>query len=138
MFPTSPRHHQNYTWDYSYIHETLLSHPSPFPHLTSLEHVPLPLSKPPLQIPTDLPSLAHLTAVVKPLETIKPEDLSENQLQDMWEEGLGLGMAMEEFREQMVVVSGILEELLGVRRRGSTKGLKGGRRGRGNGVGLGL
>ena len=47
---------------------------------------------------------------------MKPEDLSENHLQDMWEEGVGLGRAMEEFREQMDEVSGILEELLGVRR----------------------
>jgi len=85
--------------------------------------------------------------VVKPLETTKPEDLSENQLQDMWEEGVGLGMAMEEFREQMEEVSRILEDFLGMRRirgrRGSARGLKGivggGRRGRGSsGVGISI
>ncbi|KAE8857361.1 hypothetical protein PTNB29_08428 [Pyrenophora teres f. teres] len=120
MFPTSRqnyhRHHrhQNYTYDYNYLHETTLSpHPHPQPPLT-LEDLPLPLA-PPLT-PADLPScllalnrraaivsasLAHLTAVVKPLETTKPEELTENQLQDIWEEGAGLGRAMEEFREQM-------------------------------------
>ncbi|KAI1572747.1 hypothetical protein PtrEW4_004061 [Pyrenophora tritici-repentis] len=121
MLPTSRqnyhphRHHrhQNYTYDYNYLHETTLSpHPHPFSQSShTLEDIPIPTFT-----PADLPSrllalnrraaivsaaLAHLSAVVKPLETTKSEDLTENQLQDIWEEGVGLGRAMEEFREQM-------------------------------------
>jgi hypothetical protein len=85
-----------------------------------------------VRAPTDLPSrvqalnrraaivqanLAHLTTVVKPLESIKPEELSDNHLSDMWQEGVSLGDAMEEFKTQMEEVSLILEDLLASRRK---------------------
>lgn len=57
-------------------------------------------------------SLAHLTAVVKPLESTKPEEVSDGQLGDMHYEGQVLGEAMEEFKEQMDEVKGMLQELL--------------------------
>jgi hypothetical protein len=62
-------------------------------------------------------NLAHLTAVVKPLETVKLEELSDGHVSDMWHEGMALGTAMEEFGEQMDEVSAILEELLATRMR---------------------
>lgn len=77
-------------------------------------------------------NLAHLTAVAKPLETTTLDAISDELLSDMWEEGQGLGKAMEAFKEQMKEVSGLLQELLlrkrevrkkgGARRRGRSRG----------------
>jgi hypothetical protein len=118
------RRQQNYSWDHGYLYQSELA---PVP---SYEDLSIPTA---VRTPIDLPSrvsalnrraaivsanLAHLTAVVKPLETTKPDDLSEAHLTDMWEEGICLGKAMEEFREQMEEVSLILEELLVGRKKG--------------------
>jgi hypothetical protein len=118
------RRQQNYSWDHGYLYQSELA---PVP---SYEDLSIPTA---IHTPIDLPSrvsalnrraaivsanLAHLTAVVKPLETTKPDDLSEAHLNDMWEEGVCLGKAMEEFREQMEEVSLILEELLIGRKKG--------------------
>ncbi|KAI4635291.1 uncharacterized protein J4E87_000241 [Alternaria ethzedia] len=125
---STSRHHrrrqQNYSWDHGYLYQSELT---PVP---SYEDLSIPTA---IHTPIDLPSrvsalnrraaivsanLTHLTAVVKPLETIKPDDLSEAHLSDMWEEGVCLGKAMEEFKEQMEEVSLILEELLIGRKKG--------------------
>jgi hypothetical protein len=114
------RRRQNFAWDHGYVYQSELAPIFPFEDLSipSFESV---------RTPTDLPSrvqalnrraaivhanLAHLTTVVKPLETIKPEELSDNHLRDMWQEGVSLGDAMEEFKAHMEEVSMILEELL--------------------------
>jgi hypothetical protein len=55
--------------------------------------------------------LAHLTAVVKTLETTKPEHLNQGQLWDMHAEGAGLVSALKEFEE---VVDEVLKGLVGV------------------------
>jgi hypothetical protein len=119
------RRQQNFACDHGYMYQSELTPISPFEDLsiTSFES---------FRAPTDLPSrvqalnrraaivqanLAHLTTVVKPLETIKPEELSDNHLSDMWQEGVSLGDAMEEFKKQMEEVSLILEELLASRRK---------------------
>jgi hypothetical protein len=117
--------------------------------ISSFEDLSIP-SFESLRVPTDLPSrvqalnrraaivsanLAHLTTVVKPLETIKPEELSDTHLNDMWQEGENLGHAMDEFKEQMEEVSLILQELLMARRKkmvGSV-GIEGMRGGSGRG-----
>jgi hypothetical protein len=129
------RRQQNYSWDHGYLYQ---SEPEPVP---SYEDLSIPNA---IHSPVDLPSrvsalnrraaivsknLDHLTAVVKPLEKIKPDDLSESHLSDMWEEGVCLGKAMEEFKEQMEEVSLILEELL-IGRKKAMKVL--------GGVGMGL
>lgn len=153
MFPSlplPPRHlrqrQQNYAWDSGYIYST--SHSLPSLEDFSLSHSPAPI---------DLPSrvsalnrraaivsanLAHLTAVVAPLESAKPEDLTDVQLSDMWQESVALGNALEEFRGQMEEVGAILEELLGERKRerrwvvfaGRGEGRKGGERRRALGI----
>jgi hypothetical protein len=121
--PTSrqlKRRQQNFVWDQSYVYQSELG---PIP---SFEDLSIP-SFEAVRAPTDIPSrvqalnrraaivsanLAHLTTVVKPLETMKPEELSDNHLNDMYLESANLGNAMEEFREQMEEVSLLLEELL--------------------------
>jgi hypothetical protein len=118
------RRQQNYSWDHGYLYQSELT-PAP-----SYEDLSIPTA---MHSPIDLPSrvsalnrrsaivsanLAHLTQVVKPLETTKPDDLSEAHLTDMWEEGVCLGKAMEEFKEQMEEVGLILEELLIGRKKG--------------------
>jgi len=118
------RRQQNYSWDHGYLYQSELT---PVP---SYEDLSIPTA---IHTAIDLPSrvsalnrraaivsanLTHLTAVVKPLETIKPDDLSEAHLSDMWEEGVCLGKAMEEFKEQMEEVSLVLEELLIGRKKG--------------------
>jgi hypothetical protein len=119
------RRQKNLAWDHGYFYQSEFAPIAPFEDLSipSFESV---------RTPTDLPSrvqalnrraaivqanLAHLTTVVKPLETIKPEELSDNYLSDMWQEGVNLGDAMEEFKAQMEEVSQILEELLVNRRK---------------------
>jgi hypothetical protein len=64
--------------------------------------------------------LAHLTAVVAPLESTKAEKLNEGQVWDMHAEGVGLVNALKEFEE---VVDEVLRGLLGVlEKRGSGEG----------------
>ncbi|KNG46103.1 pq loop repeat-containing protein [Stemphylium lycopersici] len=62
-------------------------------------------------------NLAHLTAVVKPLETMKREEIVESHLNDIWDEGYALGKAMEEFKEQIDEVSEILRDMTSGRRK---------------------
>jgi hypothetical protein len=57
--------------------------------------------------------LAHLTSVVKPLETHKPDTLSQTHLHDMHQEGVGLVNALGMFEKQAEEVLGMLAELLG-------------------------
>lgn len=97
-------------------------------------HQPKPLNLPspynPSTRPHDLPSrisalnrraavvssqLAHLTAVARPLESIKPERLSETQLYDMHQEGVGLVRALGMLEAQAKEVLEMLAELLGGR-----------------------
>jgi hypothetical protein len=70
--------------------------------------------------------LVHLTAVVKPLETTKPENLNQGQLWDMHTEGVGLVGALREFEEVMDEVlkglAGVLEERDGRLRGGKGRG----------------
>ncbi|KAH3950602.1 hypothetical protein HBI56_154000 [Parastagonospora nodorum] len=95
-------------------------------------HQPKPLTLPspytPSTRPHDLPSrisalnrraavvsaqLAHLTAVARPLESTKPERLSETQLYDMHQEGVGLVRALGMFEAQAKEVLEMLADLLG-------------------------
>lgn len=56
--------------------------------------------------------LAHLTAVVAPFESSQLEALSEDQVSDMWEEGVALCNAVKAFQEQMQEVTGLLNGVL--------------------------
>ncbi|KAH9882405.1 hypothetical protein J1614_000641 [Plenodomus biglobosus] len=128
MYPSQPltrRHHQNYTWDKGTIYTTCtLPHPpwSPYPPPSS------PHTLAPAPAPSSLPSriaalnrraaivsanLAHLTTVVKPLETTPLDCLTEAQLLDMEFERAGLEHAMREFREAMGEVGDLLREIRG-------------------------
>jgi hypothetical protein len=150
MFNSAPnsrqlrRRQQNFDWDHSFMYQSELA------PISSFEDLTLP-SFDSVRAPTDLPSrvqalnrraaivsanLAHLTTVVKPLETIKPEELSDNHLHDMWQEGENLGHAMDEFKEQMEEVSLILQELLMSRRKKMVggMGIEGMRGGSGRGL----
>jgi type II secretory pathway component PulF len=67
-------------------------------------------------------TLAHLTAVVKPLETTTPEHLSRSQLADMLAEGAYLEQAMRAFEEQMEEVWEVLRAVVEKRgRRGEER-----------------
>ncbi|KAF2024216.1 hypothetical protein EK21DRAFT_94275 [Setomelanomma holmii] len=109
-------------WDHGYWYDHELSR-TRTPSLESLSLSPRQTTK----TPTDLFSrvaalnrraatvsaaLAHLTAVVKPLETIKAEKLSQNQLVDMIAEGRYLSQAMEDFGEQLDECWALLTEVV--------------------------
>jgi hypothetical protein len=111
---------------------SLTPYTQPYPFTHPNPHVPS-------SSPTDLPSriaalnrraaivsanLAHLTAVVKPLESTKPENLSKGHLHDLHQEGVGLVEAMGAFEEQMEEVLVVLAGLVG-ERKSSRKGVEG-------------
>jgi hypothetical protein len=115
--------------DLNLAHHTHQSYPftRPNPHASSSASADLPSRIAALNRRAAIVSanLAHLTAVVKPLESTKPEKLSQNDLHGMHQEGVGLVEAMGAFEEQMAEVLGILARLVREKRRsGETAGIE--------------
>jgi hypothetical protein len=115
----SAHHRRRPTLSYSeyYTTPTAHSYPPINQYQTSLHKTDLPSRVAALNRRATIVTahLAHLTAVVKPLESTKPEKLNQGQLLDMHREGHRLVVALNRFEEQVYEVMQVLTEVLEMR-----------------------